>query len=134
LGIRETLNCSGNTKDSKKILLITFIGTSLVMVITTSAHSNLIIPSSALVVKAKGNSSGGKVGGAVPLIPLNSGNPKLDQQTNLFFKCIKKTGHTGGVKGEPSREEVDNCYNEVFVRGDFSGSRTTYNSNPKNKP
>jgi hypothetical protein len=128
------MNCSGKAKESKKTLLITFITTSLVMVITTGAHTNLIISSSALVIKAKGNSSSGKVGGAVPLIPLNSGNPKLDQQINLFFKCIKKTGHTGGVKGEPSREEVDNCYNEVFVSGDFSGSRTTSHNSPTNKP
>ena len=105
---------------------------SLVMVITTGAHSK-IISSSALVVKAKGNSSSGKVGGAVPLIPLNSRNPKLDQQINVFFKCIKKTGHTGGLKGEPSREEVDNCYNHIFVNGDLSGSRNTYTSKPKNK-
>jgi hypothetical protein len=127
------MNCSGKAKESKKTLLITFITASLVMVITTGAHSNLIISSSALVVKTKGNSSSGKVGGAVPLIPLNSGNPKLDQQINLFFKCIKKTGHTGGLKGEPSREEVDNCYNHIFVNGDLSGSRNTYTSKPKNK-
>jgi len=127
------MNCSGKAKESKKTLLITFITASLVMVITTGAHSNLIISSSALVVKAKGNSSSGKVGGAVSLIPLNSGNPKLDQQINLFFKCIKKTGHTGGLKGEPSREEVDNCYNQIFVNGDLSGSRNTYTSKPKNK-
>jgi hypothetical protein len=127
------MNCSGKAKESKKTLLITFITASLVMVITTGAHSNLIISSSALVVKAKDNSSSGKVGGAVPLIPLNSGNPKLDQQINLFFKCIKKTGHTGGLKGEPSREEVDNCYNQIFVNGDLSGSRNTYPSKPKNK-
>jgi hypothetical protein len=127
------MNCSGKAKESKKTLLITFMTASLVMVITTGAHSNLIISSSALVVKAKDNSSSGKVGGAVPLIPLNSGNPKLDQQINLFFKCIKKTGHTGGLKGEPSREEVDNCYNQIFVNGDLSGSRNTYPSKPKNK-
>jgi hypothetical protein len=127
------MNCSGKAKESKKTLLITFMTASLVMVITTGAHSNLIISSSALVVKAKGNSSSGKVGRAVPLIPLNSGNPKLDQQINLFFKCIKKTGHTGGLKGEPSREEVDNCYNHIFVNGDLSGSRNTYTSKPKNK-
>jgi hypothetical protein len=121
------MNCSGKTKESKKRLLITFIAAilaaSLVMLTTTGAHNNPVISSSALVVKVKGNSSDGKREGAVPLIPLNSGNPELDQQITLFFKCIKKTGHTGGVKEEPSREEVDNCYNKVFVSGDSSGSR-----------
>jgi hypothetical protein len=34
----------------------------------------------------------------------------------------KKTGHTGGTKGEPSKEEVDNCYNIVFVSGTSSDS------------
>src|SRR5215475_13915065 len=70
--------------------------------------------------RAKSEFPGGSEshGGAVPLIPLNSGNGELDHQVNQFFKCIKKTGHTGGANGEPSRGEVDTCYNAVFVSGD----------------
>ena len=56
------------------------------------------------------------------LIALNSGNEELDHQVNQFFKCIKKTGHTGGTNGEPSRGEVDTCYDTVFVSGDSSSS------------
>ncbi len=61
-------------------------------------------------------------GGAVPLITLDSGNGELDHQVNQFFQCIKKTGHTGGTHGEPSRGEIDTCYETVFVSGDSSSS------------
>ena len=75
-------------------------------------------------LNAKSEIIGGSAshGGAVPLIALNSGNEELDHQVNQFFKCIKKTGHTGGTNGEPSRGEVDTCYDTVFVSGDSSSS------------
>jgi hypothetical protein len=80
-------------------------------------------------------SSEGHVG-AVPLIALNSGNGDLDHHVNQFFKCIKNTGHTGGTNGEPSREEVDNCYNIVFASGvDSSNSNfdTDHDHNHSNR-
>jgi hypothetical protein len=56
----------------------------------------------------------GKSSGAVPLIPIATGNPQLDKQIQQFYSCIKKTGHTGGSKPEPSRTEVINCYAKTF--------------------
>src|ERR1051326_6888419 len=62
-------------------------------------------------------------GGAVPVVPVKTGNAKLDKNINKFYSCIKKTGHTGGNNPEPSRDEVNNCYLKVFTGS--SGSGTT---------
>jgi hypothetical protein len=67
----------------------------------------------------------GKSSGAVPLIPIATGNPQLDKQIQQFYSCIKKTGHTGGTKPEPSRDEVNGCYFQVFSS---SGSSTSSSS------
>jgi hypothetical protein len=52
--------------------------------------------------------------GAVPLVPIQTGNKALDKSIQSFYSCIKKTGHTGGSKPEPSRTEVINCYTKTF--------------------
>lgn len=72
-----------------------------------------------------GKSSGA---GAVPLIPVATGNPQLDKQIQQFYSCIKKTGHTGGAKSEPSRDEVNGCYFQVFSSSGSSSSSTTSSS------
>ena len=64
-------------------------------------------------------------GGAVPLVPIKTGNAKLDKDINKFYSCIKKTGHTGGNNPEPSRDEVNNCYLKVFTGGSGSSSTIT---------
>jgi hypothetical protein len=65
-------------------------------------------------------------GGAVPLVPIKTGNAKLDKDINKFYSCIKKTGHTGGNNPEPSRDEVNNCYLKVFTGSSGrSGTITT---------
>src|SRR6476620_3877984 len=69
----------------------------------------------------------GKSSGAVPLIPIATGNPQLDKQIQQFYSCIKKTGHTGGTKPEPSRDEVNDCYFQVFSSSG-SGSSTSSSS------
>ena len=69
----------------------------------------------------------GKSSGAVPLIPIATGNPQLDKQIQQFYSCIKKTGHTGGTKPEPSRDEVNGCYFQVFSSSG-SGSRSSTSS------
>jgi|SRR4051812_45284916 hypothetical protein len=66
-----------------------------------------------LAVKTLSTHSG-KSSGAVPLIPIATGNLQLDKQIQQFYSCIKKTGHTGGTKPEPSRDEVNGCYFQVF--------------------
>ena len=70
----------------------------------------------------------GKSSGAVPLIPIATGNPQLDKQIQQFYSCIKKTGHTGGTKPEPSRDEVNGCYFQVFSSNGSSSSTTTSSS------
>src|SRR6476620_3055910 len=70
----------------------------------------------------------GKSSGAVPLIPIATGNPQLDKQIQQFYSCIKKTGHTGGTKPEPSRDEVNGCYVQVFSSSGSSSSTTSSGS------
>src|ERR1051326_7459721 len=69
----------------------------------------------------------GKSSGAVPLIPIATGNPQLDKQIQHFYSCIKKTGHTGGTKPEPSKDEVNGCYFQAFS-GSGSSSSTSSSS------
>ncbi|MGA8911627.1 MAG: hypothetical protein WB443_02080 [Nitrososphaeraceae archaeon] len=70
----------------------------------------------------------GKSSGAVPLIPIATGNPQLDKQIQQFYSCIKKTGHTGGTKPEPSRDEVNGCYFQVFSSNGSSSSTSSSSS------
>jgi hypothetical protein len=70
----------------------------------------------------------GKSSGAVPLIPISTGNPQLDKQIQQFYSCIKKTGHTGGTRSEPSRDEVNGCYFQVFSSSGSGSSSTTSSS------
>ncbi|HZI69801.1 MAG TPA: hypothetical protein VFD60_01445, partial [Nitrososphaeraceae archaeon] len=95
---------------------VAFVFVSIILAGWTNAY--VLTPYAAyFIANAKSEVIGSSEGhvGAVPLIALNSGNGDLDHHVNQFFKCIKKTGHTGGTNGEPSREEVDNCYNIVFA-------------------
>lgn len=70
----------------------------------------------------------GKSSGAIPLIPIATGNPQLDKQIQQFYSCIKKTGHTGGTKPEPSRDEVNGCYFQVFSNSGSSSSTSSSSS------
>lgn len=93
---------------------------SMVLIIAGWTNAYVLTPYAAyFIANAKSEVIGSSEGHgrAVPLIALSSGNGELDHHINQFFKCIKKTGHTGGTNGEPSREEVDNCYNIVFASG-----------------
>jgi hypothetical protein len=93
---------------NKTIFLIVSISVLTLAVGTASSVSNtiIIIPT---VLAAKKNSSSNS-SGAVSLIPIQTGNAKLDNEIQSFYNCIKKTGHTGGSKPEPSKSEVINCY------------------------
>ena len=106
------------------VIVSALISTVLIMAGWTTTYMYLLRYSAHFIANAKSELIGGSAshGGAVPLIALNSGNGELDHQVNQFFKCIKKTGHTGGTNGEPSRGEVDTCYDTVFVSGDSSSS------------
>jgi hypothetical protein len=107
------------------VIVSALISTVLIMAAWTTTYV-LTRYSAHSIANAKSELTGGSAshGGAVPLIAINSGNGELDHQVNQFFKCIKKTGHTGGTNGEPSRGEVDTCYDTVFVSGDSSSSNS----------
>jgi hypothetical protein len=90
----------------KTILLVVGIAILTLAVGTATSVSNELIPS------AHAKKTGGS--GAVPLIPIQTGNKALDKMIQSFYSCIKKTGHTGGSKQEPSRAEVIDCYTKTF--------------------
>jgi hypothetical protein len=94
---------------NKTILLIVGIAILTLAVGTATSVSNALIPSA----HAKSGKGGGGAG-AVPLIPIQTGNKSLDKTIQSFYSCIKKTGHTGGSKPEPSKAEVINCYTKTF--------------------
>jgi hypothetical protein len=91
---------------NKTILLVVGIAILTLAVGTTTSVSNMLIP------PAHAKKTGGS--GAVPLVPIQTGNKALDKSIQSFYSCIKKTGHTGGSKPEPSRAEVINCYTKTF--------------------
>jgi hypothetical protein len=91
---------------NKTILLVVGIAILTLAVGTTTSVSNMLIP------PAHAKKTGGS--GAVPLVPIQTGNKALDKSIQSFYSCIKKTGHTGGSKPEPSRTEVINCYAKTF--------------------
>jgi hypothetical protein len=98
---------------NKTIFLIVSISVLTLAVGTASRVSNAVIMIPTVLAAKK--SSGG--GDAVPLTPIQTGNTKLDNQIQSFYNCIKKTGHTGGSKPEPSKTEVINCYFKKFGNG-----------------
>src|SRR6478609_44963 len=104
-------------------LAIIYIVLSLAIV-TTGSFKTPVLAIKNISIHS-GKSSGA---GAVPLIPIATGNPQLDKQIQQFYSCIKKTGHTGGTKPEPSRDEVNGCYFQVFSSNGSSSSTTSSSS------
>jgi hypothetical protein len=59
---------------------------------------------------------------AVPLIPVQTGNGTLDQGIPVFYNCIEEIVDESYSEQEPSyfhdeptKAEVNDCYNDVFV-------------------
>ena len=92
------------------ILSIVGIAVLAFAVGTATSVSNLIIIPSAQAAKKSTSSSGG----SVPLTAIKTGDTALDKTIQSFYNCIKKTGHTGGSKPEPSKSEVIDCYYKEF--------------------
>ena len=92
------------------ILSIVGIAVLAFAVGTATSASNLIIIPSAQAAKKSNRSSGG----SVPLTAIKTGDTALDKTIQSFYNCIKKTGHTGGSKPEPSKSEVIDCYYKEF--------------------
>ena len=95
------------------ILLTVGIAVLAFAVGTATSVSNLIIIPSAQAAK-KSSSSSSSSGGSVPLTAIKTGDTTLDKTIQSFYNCIKKTGHTGGSKPEPSKSEVIDCYSKEF--------------------
>jgi hypothetical protein len=97
------------------ILLIVGIAVLAFAVGTATSVSNLIIPAVQAEKKSStSGSSGSSSGGSVPLTSIKTGDTALDKTIQSFYNCIKKTGHTGGSKPEPSKSEVIDCYYKEF--------------------
>ena len=98
------------------ILLTVGIAVLAFAVGTATSVSNVIIPSAQAAKKSSsGDSSSGNSGsGSVPLTSIKTGDTALDKTIQSFYNCIKKTGHTGGSKPEPSKSEVIDCYYKEF--------------------
>ena len=63
-------------------------------------------------------------GEAVPLIPINTGDPKLNDGLPLFYDCIEEavdnslsSTEPNYFKEEPTRAEVRGCYESTIVSG-----------------
>lgn len=91
---------------NKTILLVVGIAI-LTLAVGTATSVSELIPS------AHAKKTGGDGAGAVPLIPIQTGNKALDKTIQSFYSGIKKTGHTVS-KPEPSRAEVIDCYTKTF--------------------
>ena len=91
------------------ILLIVGIAVLAFAVGTATSVSNLIIPAVQAAKKSSSDSTSGSNSGSgsVPLTSIKTGD-------TAFYNCIKKTGHTGGSKPEPSKSEVIDCYSKEF--------------------
>ena len=96
------------------ILLIVSVAVLAFAVGTSTSVSNFIIPSAQAVKKSSNGSSVNSGSGSVPLTPVRTGDTALDKTIQSFYNCIKKTGHTGGSKPEPSKSEVIDCYSKEF--------------------
>jgi hypothetical protein len=98
------------------ILLIVGIAVLAFAVGTATSVSNLIIPAVQAAKKSSSDSTSGSNSGSgsVPLTSIKTGDTTLDKTIQSFYNCIKKTGHTGGSKPEPSKSEVIDCYSKEF--------------------
>jgi hypothetical protein len=103
---------------------VSYLAITICIVLSLAITTTGSFTTSVLAVK-KLSTHSGKSSGAVPLIPIATGNPQLDKQIQQFYSCIKKTGHTGGTKPEPSRNEVNGCYFQVFSSSGSSGSSSS---------
>jgi hypothetical protein len=96
------------------ILSIVSVAVLAFTVGTATIVSNVIIPSAQAAKKSSSTSGNSGSGGSVPLTAIRTGDTALDKTIQSFYNCIKKTGHTGGSKPEPSKSEVIDCYSKEF--------------------
>jgi hypothetical protein len=98
---------------------------AIICIVLSLAIATTVSFTTPVLAVKKVSTHSGKSSGAVPLIPIATGNPQLDKQVQQFYSCIKKTGHTGGTRPEPSRDEVNGCYFQVFSNSSSGSSSST---------
>jgi hypothetical protein len=101
----------------------------IIFALAIATASSIAVPVSAVESNSQigtSTSTIGKSTGAVPLVPIQTGDSHLDKQIQQFYSCIKKTGHTGGTKPEPSRDEVNACYFQVFTSNNGNNVRYSH--------
>ena len=79
-------------------------------------------------------------GEAVPLIPINTGDPKLNDGLPQFYDCIEEavdnslsSTEPSYFKEEPTRAEVRGCYENTIVSGTSEPTSQTV-SQPVSEP
>lgn len=101
------------------LIMVSFILTLIMLVSNSTINIVLAEP----IVANPNTITKSTSGGQVILIPVNTGNPKLDQDMHSFYSCIKKTikeskptdlSEYNYFATEPTKAEVNNCYHNVF--------------------
>jgi hypothetical protein len=101
------------------LIMVSFILTLIMLVSNSTINIVLAEP----IVANPNTITKSTSGGQVILIPVNTGNPKLDQDMHSFYSCIKKTikeskptdlSEHNYFATEPTKVEVNNCYHNVF--------------------
>ena len=101
------------------LIMVSFILTLIMLVSNSTINIVLAEP----IVANPNTITKSTSGGQVILIPVNTGNPKLDQDMHSFYSCIKKTikeskptdlSEYNYFATEPTEVEVNNCYHNVF--------------------
>lgn len=103
---------------STALIMISII--LILIMLLSNSTINLIL---AEPIVANPNTVTKSTRGQVILIPINTGNPKLDQDMHSFYSCIKKAikeskptdlSEYNYFATEPTKVEVNNCYHNVF--------------------
>jgi hypothetical protein len=101
------------------LIMVSFILTLIMLVSNSTINIVLAEP----IVANPNTITKSTSGGQVILIPVNTGNPKLDQDMHSFYSCIKKTikeskptdlSEYNYFATEPTKMDVNNCYHNVF--------------------
>lgn len=101
------------------LIMVSFILTLIMLVSNSTINIVLAEP----IVANPNTITKSTSRGQVILIPVNTGNPTLDQDMHSFYSCIKKTikeskptdlSEYNYFATEPTKVEVNNCYHNVF--------------------
>jgi hypothetical protein len=101
------------------LIMVSFILTLIMLVSNSTINIVLAEP----IVANPNTITKSTSRGQVILIPVNTDNPKLDQDMHSFYSCIKKTikeskptdlSEYNYFATEPTKMDVNNCYHNVF--------------------